>query len=625
MLQVGHVLYLLATGAVLGTAAITAAQLRFERSSVYWLCTAVFSFVFVSVSVLGLGLLGTLSMPWLVLVSVSGLAVTAIYHGRTSSLRGLLDRWRTDLVQFWMVVRQSLTLGILTATTSLIGMWLAIVGFLVPPIQHDSTNYHLPPVVAWIHRAGIFPVEYARPTAPKNVELVFVWNTIFPHSQSFVNLSQGLFLPIGFLGVYVIGREIGLSVENSFLAGFSFVLTPIVLIQTVVTFVDLALACMMIASIAALLRYWDKSRYRYLVLFGASTGFLLGTKVTGVAYAGILGLGLLFVLVQTHGGKLRALIPRLSIVVILVCLLGGFWYLRNWAALGNPIYPVSVELLGVEIFKGELSAGSIREIVWNRNPARFHGPYDQTSFLSRMYLSWFEKMHLYNHSPIVGGYGPQWAIIALPGLLVFGYRAVRDRLGKRLFLLVIFAVPLLFAAPWYLRYNIFLVGLGAVGIGYARESVCVETRSVLTVAVVALLVSSAFFASGLNPRKYDKAIPQSLNQYEDRSSMIVTVGGPPPISPDEFRGAVPVGSQIGIVLRPAAHSFKLYDKDLQNRLINLNQTGNRHAFERAITNREVEFLILSTESPHSDWSSNMSRTRLVTENDQYALFEVDDE
>ena len=46
------------------------------------------------------------------------------------------------------------------------------------------------------------------------------------------------------------------------------------------------------------------------------------------------------------------MIPLFADFLSLIILFGGYGYIRNFVDTGNPLYPMKVELLGREIFKG---------------------------------------------------------------------------------------------------------------------------------------------------------------------------------------------------------------------------------------------------------------------------------
>jgi hypothetical protein len=121
------------------------------------------------------------------------------------------------------------------------------------------------------------------------------------------------------------------------------------------------------------------------IWWGVILGLLLGTKYSGVMYAGIL---VVWCSKQIWGaGWKRALgwaIPA--------ALIGGWWYVRNWILKGNPMYPLDflwwkgeptsqlpivwrtlLEIKGVTFFAGSLvsefllGAGLLLLPFWRRN------------------------------------------------------------------------------------------------------------------------------------------------------------------------------------------------------------------------------------------------------------------
>lgn len=103
------------------------------------------------------------------------------------------------------------------------------------------------------------------------LELHFLWNVVFLQTDVIVNTTQLWFGLAGMLSVYVIGNNLELSTKNSFLTATGFIITPIVLIQPIITYVDLAFAGSLLASYAFLFEYWRTPTLKFLVPLGLAT------------------------------------------------------------------------------------------------------------------------------------------------------------------------------------------------------------------------------------------------------------------------------------------------------------------------------------------------------------------
>ncbi len=116
---------------------------------------------------------------------------------------------------------------------------------------------------------------------------------------------------------------------------------------------DIFLAAFWLASIAMLLRWMILPKRVYLLLSGLAIGIVLGTKYSGLAYWGAFGAMLVVaVLVEPKGARrLSALVLAFLIWVCSSCPVGLYYYVRNWAVHGTPLFPSGLEILGVEVFQ----------------------------------------------------------------------------------------------------------------------------------------------------------------------------------------------------------------------------------------------------------------------------------
>jgi hypothetical protein len=121
--------------------------------------------------------------------------------------------------------------------------------------------------------------------------------------------------------------------------------------------VDLALVAFVVAALYVGLRYVRLGSGAYLGLFLAAMGLAASVKTSGLIYAALLMLVVVAGRISARAAR-RApqdargsapLFERAAAVLgaWLALYIGGFWYLRNWLEVGNPLGPIAIRLGGL--------------------------------------------------------------------------------------------------------------------------------------------------------------------------------------------------------------------------------------------------------------------------------------
>ncbi|MGI9861773.1 hypothetical protein SDD30_10380 [Moorella naiadis] len=294
--------------------------------------------------------------------------------------------------------------------------WLIFLGYLLPPYAWDSLYYHLTAAATWLQagRIVLSPYTLWANVYPMNTELLFAWNLLLTGSDLLVDLTQLPFALAGGLAVYALGRQAGLKQAGSAVAGALFFLTPIVLIQSKTCYVDVAFAAMFLVGYYFAWRYYHSPRRGYLLLTALAAGLVTGMKASAAPYVAVI-----FAIVLA--GDWRAgqedgqpawcrMLISAAIFAMAILLWGGFWYLRNWLAYGNPLYPFTIRILGHTLWPGE---GSVAGLVMAGNtPPELVG----LPTWQQLLRSWQEVVAPYTFDQRLGGFGPQWLYLELPAL-----------------------------------------------------------------------------------------------------------------------------------------------------------------------------------------------------------------
>jgi len=249
-------------------------------------------------------------------------------HTDVKIFRGFLNDINSPYITFLLVV------------ILLVSIWLLLASVILPPRGFDDLTYHLPVIYEYIlnEKLILLPVEYRFHVAfPMNAELLFLWPTIFEGDLHFIGLVQLFYAYCGIVVTYALGLQLSISRKYALTAGLLFFLTPVVLIQSGVAYIDLIIAIFFITGVYFAVRFFKAGDKSCLFLAGISTGLILGMKYTMILTAIILQI-IIFLGVRKNKTKFCNIVYY----ILLILIFSGYWYIRNMIELGNPIYPFSI-------------------------------------------------------------------------------------------------------------------------------------------------------------------------------------------------------------------------------------------------------------------------------------------
>ena len=176
----------------------------------------------------------------------------------------------------------------------LLSIWVIYLGQLVPSVGYDSWGYHF----LWAgtaHQNGDIGYECLSDPMisvyPWNTDILFLWWIIGASTERWANIAQAPFGFVAALACYRLARNAGIRKVDSAIAGLLVFSVPTVFHQMWVAYVDLAVMGSTLASLAFLSR--KNMTAQSLAVAGASAGFMVGTKGTGMYI--FIGLFLFFV------------------------------------------------------------------------------------------------------------------------------------------------------------------------------------------------------------------------------------------------------------------------------------------------------------------------------------------
>ncbi|MFA6002688.1 MAG: phospholipid carrier-dependent glycosyltransferase [Elusimicrobiota bacterium] len=226
---------------------------------------------------------------------------------------------------------------------ALVGLPLALVFWAawVPPHQYDSLVYHLALPQAYLHAGGLTRVDHlVFSHFPQNGEMLFTL-ALALKSDLLAQLLMWAAAALSAAWLWVIPRTEAPD-GGRWLACLLLVTHTAVLLLASTTYVE---PLVMLWTTAAALSFW---RWRsaggepvrgWLTLSAVFTGLALGTKYYAGATAGIIGLMLLVRWAAAPPGQRRPRFWELAWFVGLTALVFAPWLIKNYAAIGNPVFP----------------------------------------------------------------------------------------------------------------------------------------------------------------------------------------------------------------------------------------------------------------------------------------------
>jgi hypothetical protein len=352
--------------------------------------------------------------------------------------------------------------------------FIVAAGLVQSPLTlYDSVSYHLVFPARWLqdHSLTIVATPFSDPAQayqPGNGELFFLWLMLPFHGDLLARLGQLPSLGLGAVGLYAIARRCGVRPEHAAYAPFFFLLARPVVEQAAGADVDLICAAMFIASLYLGIVAIETDAPRDWALWGISLGLFLGSKYLALVYAGAL-----LVLPLLRGRRLKALwaIPGLAVFALP-------WYARNWIVAGSPIYPASLNVLGISLARGAFARQAMNNSVFHVTDLRLVPAIVAHAFGAATILVWLPCACV-GVIALAGRrrWWPGGYVAALPvALLALFWFGIPDNGDSRFLLpaVAVAMVPLTFAFTTSRRWNAclhaaYLVGAAWILVGTARQ------------------------------------------------------------------------------------------------------------------------------------------------------------
>jgi hypothetical protein len=230
----------------------------------------------------------------------------------------------------------------------------ALVGALAPEVEYDALWYHL-----WLPGQWL---EAGRP-----VDIVHEYPSLYPLSWELLNgaamvmggpvaakLLHFVCLPLVGATTFLLSRRL-FPGTSALLAAALALAAPIAIWEATTAYIDLALSWYLAVSVLALLRYHESRDRRWLVV----SAFLMGAAAA-VKHLALVALAVVTCILagleihwRRRGGpgvrKGNACGQALAVIAVFAAvslILPAPWYLRAYAASGNPVFPDMYGLFG---------------------------------------------------------------------------------------------------------------------------------------------------------------------------------------------------------------------------------------------------------------------------------------
>jgi hypothetical protein len=230
---------------------------------------------------------------------------------------------------------------------------------------YDALSYHLHAPATWLHdrRLSIVPAVFGDPApayAPANVELLFAFLLAPTRSGALAQAGQAPLAALACAAVAAAVREAGGPRAAALGAALAFLLVPEVWQQSTSAMADVGAAAFFLAALPFAVRLARGSGptasldARDAAAVGLAAGLCAGSKVVGAVFV-------LPVAGAAAALCARARAPRaLAALALALVATGAFFYARNLAVTGNPLYPLTLKLGAVALAPGVYDSATLR-------------------------------------------------------------------------------------------------------------------------------------------------------------------------------------------------------------------------------------------------------------------------
>ncbi len=241
------------------------------------------------------------------------------------------------------------------ALVALFFLAFAVDQIVVPVGSVDFGTFHLPNVIRWMQSGSIWQIDNFLPAVapgnyPNNGDVLILAFVLPWHNDFLAHGAMWTTYALTGLAMHTLARRVGAGVPVALIAACLLLAIPAVAVSAMrQSLTDSLMLFGFAAGLLFLVRHHRSGATAELVLAGLALGVSFGTKWYGVSSVAIVVV--VWALARLLDGRdLRTVLRQGAALVGLIALAGGVWLLRNWIESGNPVFPVRVAPLGIEIF-----------------------------------------------------------------------------------------------------------------------------------------------------------------------------------------------------------------------------------------------------------------------------------
>ncbi|MFA6518498.1 MAG: hypothetical protein WCV93_02475 [Candidatus Shapirobacteria bacterium] len=354
----------------------------------------------------------------------------------------------------------------------------------MPPHAWDELAYHLPEVSRIVDDSklklplvgGLF---YGN--LPASMEVLYAFGLALQGTSLMHALHYTVFVSLVVFVVAFVKRRYGL--RSGLFSGISLFFLVELIDNAVSGYIDAAAVSTEVIGLFMMLWWVEKKENKFLILTGGLWGLSLSIKYSAIYTIPIyvLILGTYYLLKNKE--CLRQIIQKAILAIMAALAMGGFWYVKNFVQLGNPIYPYFFGHKGLPDSEMYLIDRAVKGFVRERN---------LLNFLLIPYNS-FIRDNLHIRGMVVG--------LAFLLALVGGFGQQKRMEVKMLSLVVM--VNLIIWFFWITHQTRFLLSTLVVIIILASITLSKLSKKITSVLAIIMIV---FFVYRLRPLSITKVL-----------------------------------------------------------------------------------------------------------------------
>lgn len=333
-----------------GARRLALALLPGEQTAAIGLATAVFAWTWMTLGVQVLGALGVFRLEFVYPWTLSLPIVSLVFSRRARA--SLLPQ--TDPQTRGLDVPATLAVGL----TVWAGLWFGLPSLLGPvKVVSDGPIYHLYFAARWAREGRLFLIaapfgETAAPYFPAGGDVWFSWLILAWGDETLAKVGQAPFWALSGITVVATAMRLGAKRSSAVIACAWFLLcTPMVLFSFEAN-VDTIFVCGYLLSVYFVIAWSNCVENRALLVTGMlALGLALGTKPTAIVFVPTVLAAAAAVAWQKRKSP-RFFLASLAIIAAVPLIPAGYWFVRNLALTGNPLYPLHLEAGGRAILRG---------------------------------------------------------------------------------------------------------------------------------------------------------------------------------------------------------------------------------------------------------------------------------